>query len=137
MQNCIEQNGLKEITTYSGMISRQAVYDLYAAASLLILPINKASNAKGRIPGKLFELLRTAKPILVFGPPDGDVRKIVEDKKRGISFPYEAHDLIHTYLQKAIFKNEFENFEPENGVSEFSNIELTQQVAKILDEITA
>ncbi len=137
VQNCIEQNGLKEITTYSGMISRQAVYDLYAAASLLILPINKASNAKGRIPGKLFELLRTAKPILVFGPPDGDVKKIVEDKKRGISFPYEAHNLIHTYLQKAIFKNEFENFEPENEVSEFSNFELTQQVAKILDEITA
>ncbi|MFM7006877.1 MAG: glycosyltransferase [Flavobacteriales bacterium] len=137
VQNCIEQNGLKEISTYSGMISRQAVYDLYATASLLILPINKAANAKGRIPGKLFELMRTAKPILVFGPPDGDVKKIVEDKKRGISVQYDAHEEIHTYLQKAISEEEFENFDPQIAVNEFSNLELTQQVAKILNEITA
>jgi glycosyltransferase involved in cell wall biosynthesis len=137
VQKCIEQNGLKERTTYCGMISRQEVYALYASASLLILPVNQAANAKGRIPGKLFELLRTAKPILVFGPSDGDVKQIVEQKQRGISVRYHDHQKLKNYLQKAIFEHEFENFDANSSVREFSNFELTQQVAKLLDGITA
>jgi glycosyltransferase involved in cell wall biosynthesis len=136
VQRCIEQNGLKALTTYCGMISRQEVYTFYAAASLLILPINQAANAKGRIPGKLFELLRTAKPILVFGPADGDVKQIVEQKQRGISVQYNDRQKLKNYLQKAIFEHEFENFDSNSSVSEFSNFELTQQVAKLLDGIT-
>jgi glycosyltransferase involved in cell wall biosynthesis len=137
VQKCIEQNGLKERTTYCGMISRQEVYALYASASLLILPVNQAANAKGRIPGKLFELLRTSKPILVFGPSDGDVKQIVEQKQRGISVRYHDHQKLKNYLQKAIFEHEFENFDANSSVREFSNFELTQQVAKLLDGITA
>lgn len=137
VQNCIEQNGLKALTTYCGMISRQEVYALYAAASLLILPVNQAANAKGRIPGKLFELLRTAKPILVFGPTDGDVKEIIAHKQRGISVRYNDHEKAKNFLQKAIFEDEFENFDSNSCVSEFSNFELTQQVAKLLDGITA
>jgi hypothetical protein len=135
VQQTIEKNGLTPITKYLGMISRQEVLNLYAASSLLLLPINKAANAKGRIPGKLFELLRTGKPILVFGPDDGDVKHLVEEKRRGSSFEYMDNTPIGMYLEKVLLKSEFENFDPSLSVEEFSNRKLTEKVAHLLDEI--
>jgi hypothetical protein len=102
---------------------------------LLILPINKATNAKGRIPGKLFELLRSEKPILVFGPHDGDVKQLVEGKHRGISFEYDDYDAIEKYLENALLNHEFQNFDLSSSVEEFSNKMLTEKVAESLNDI--
>ena len=135
VQQTIEANGLAQVTKYLGMISRQEVLNLYSASSLLLLPVNKATNAKGRIPGKLFELLRTGKPILVFGPVDGDVKHLVEEKRRGSSFEYMDNTSIGIYLEKVLINNEFENFDPSLSVEEFSNRKLTEKVAHLLDEI--
>ena len=119
-----------------GMIPRQQVLEEYAEASMLLLPINKAANAKGRIPGKLFEMLRTGKPILVFGPNDGDVKQIVEEKQLGKSFDYSEELFIYAYLKKALIHNEIGNFNPSQHVSEYSNKAITQKIAGYLDEIT-
>jgi hypothetical protein len=135
VQQTIEANGLAQVTKYFGMISRQEVLNLYAASSLLLLPVNKAANAKGRIPGKLFELLRTGKPMVVFGPDDGDVKHLVEEKRRGSSFEYMDITSIGMYLEKVLLKSEFENFDPSLSVEEFSNRKLTEKVAHLLDEI--
>ena len=135
VQKTIEENGLAQVTKYFGMISRQEVLKLYEASSLLLLPINKASNAKGRIPGKLFELLRTGKPIVVFGQEDGDVKHLVEEKRQGSSFEYMDNTSIGIYLEKVLMNSEFENFDPSLSVEEFSNRRLTEKVAHLLNEI--
>jgi hypothetical protein len=135
VRKTIEENGLARVTKYVGMISRQEVLKLYEASSLLLLPINKASNAKGRIPGKLFELLRTGKPIVVFGQEDGDVKHLVEEKRHGSSFEYMDNTSIGVYLEKVLMNNEFENFDPSLSVEEFSNRRLTEKVAHLLNEI--
>lgn len=135
VQKTIEENGLAQVTKYFGMISRQEVLQLYAKASLLILPINKSINAKGRIPGKLFELLRTNKPILVFGPIDGDVKQLIEQKERGISFEYDDHQSLTNYLKNALLSGEFEKFNLSSTIDEYSNQRLTEKVAKLLDTI--
>ena len=133
VRESIRVTDLESITTYMGMIPRQQVLQEYASASMLLLPINKASNAKGRIPGKLFEMLRTGKPILVFGPIDGDVKSIVESKQLGKSFDYSEDLLIYAYLKKALISKEIGNFEPTQTVDEFSNKALTQKIAEYLD----
>lgn len=135
VRESIRVTDLESITTYMGMIPRQQVLQEYASASMLLLPINKASNAKGRIPGKLFEMLRTGKPILVFGPNDGDVKSIVESKQLGKSFDYSEDLLIYAYLKKALVSKEIGNFEPTQTVNEFSNRALTQKIAEYLDGI--
>ncbi len=135
VQKTIESNNLKTITKYMGMITRQDVLQLYAHSNLLILPINKATNAKGRIPGKLFELLRSEKPILVFGPNDGDVKQLVEGKHRGISFEYDDYHAIEKYLENALLNHEFQNFDLSSSVEEFSNKMLTEKVAESLNDI--
>ena len=136
VRESIRINDLDGLTEYMGMIPRQQVLEEYAEASMLLLPINKAANAKGRIPGKLFEMLRTGKPILVFGPDDGDVKQIVEEKQLGKSFDYSEELFIYAYLKKALIHNEIGNFNPSQHVSEYSNKAITQKIAEYLDEIT-
>ena len=136
VRESIRMNDLDGLTEYMGMIPRQQVLNEYAEASMLLLPINKAANAKGRIPGKLFEMLRTGKPILVFGPKDGDVKQIVEGKQLGRSFSYSDELFIYSYLKKALLSKEIDKFEPIKTVDEFSNHAITKKIAEYLDEIT-
>jgi glycosyltransferase involved in cell wall biosynthesis len=128
---------LLEITEFMGMIPRQKVMEEYESASFLLLPINKALNAKGRIPGKLFEMMRSGKPLLVFGPNDGDVKKIVEEKQKGQSFEYTDEDGLYVYLKKALLEKEIGNFNQTQLVSEFSNKAITEKIAGYLNEITS
>ena len=117
-----------------GMIPRKQVIKEYEKASLLLLPINKADNAMGRIPGKLFEILRTGKNILVLGPDDGDVKSIVEMEKRGRSFEYDNKDLLMSYLSDLLL-NKAENINLSGNIDAYSNRLITGKIAKYLDEM--
>ena len=116
------------------MIPRKQVIKEYEKASLLLLPINKADNAAGRIPGKLFEMLRTGKNILVLGPDDGDVKSIVEMEKRGRSFEYDDKDLLLSYLTDVLL-NSSESINMKGTIDKYSNKLITGKIAKYLDEM--
>lgn len=138
IKEAVELNGLSDITIFSGMLSRKTVIEKYQSASLLLLPVNQAENAKGRIPGKLFEYLRTYTPILVFGPEDGDVKQIVEDKKLGISVSYErSESIIKQYLLSLLIQfNPLEPVSLQADIHELSNEHITGKIAYFLHEIT-
>ena len=118
-----------------GMIPRKQVIKEYETASLLLLPINKADNAAGRIPGKLFEMLRSSKPIIVLGPDNGDVKTIVENEHRGRSFKYEDQFALHSFLKEAILKKNYDNYMPTNDIGKYSNKILTSKIAEYLNNI--
>lgn len=137
-KQAVTNNGLDKITTFHGMISRKEVIAHYETSSLLLLPINQAENAQGRIPGKLFECMRTYSPILVFGPSNGDVKQIVESKESGISVEYQTDKEIQkNYLLTLIDKHlRGVQLLESHDISEFSNYELTKKLAGYLDEIS-
>jgi hypothetical protein len=136
VKTSIEMNGLKPYTSYIGMISRAEVYDYYAKSSLLLLPINKAENANGRIPGKLFELLRSEKPIIAFGPKNGDVAAILKQTESGELFEYEDENDIYAYLTKVLVNSEFSTIKNQDNIKQYSNYFLTSKIAFYLDEIS-
>lgn len=135
VRQAIIRHNLENCTTYLGMITRADVLTEYAKATLLLLPINKAINGQGRIPGKLFEVMRSNKPILVLGPDNGDVKGIVTEKQKGISFEYDEFDKLYQFLEDAILKNTFSNFNSVTTVEEYSNRTITSKVATLLDQI--
>ena len=132
--NSLKKHKLLEYTELIGMIPRKQVIKEYEKASLLLLPINKADNAAGRIPGKLFEVLRTGKNILVLGPDDGDVKSIVEMEKRGRSFEYDNKDLLQAYMSDLLLKKA-ENINLSGNIDAYSNRLITGKIAKYLDEV--
>lgn len=133
VKNALNKHSLLEYTELMGMIPRKQVVKEYEKSSLLLLPINKADNAAGRIPGKLFEMLRTNKPILVLGPDDGDVKSIIEKENAGCSFDYEDKQSLYDFMENSIVKHKFENFSSSANIQVYSNKMITGQIAKYLD----
>lgn len=135
VKRSIEKYGLSGVTKYLGMLPRQMVYKEYESSDILILPVNKAENARGRIPAKLFEYLRTGKQILAFGPQDGDVARIVTEMNRGSCNAYEDLTSIRKDVKKAMERAGMSTSELSDPFK-FSNEEQTRLVAKYLDEIS-
>lgn len=50
---------------------------------VLLLPINRAKNAMGILPGKMFEYLALQRPVFVVGPINSDSAKIITETKAG------------------------------------------------------
>jgi glycosyltransferase involved in cell wall biosynthesis len=133
----IKGNGLLENYFAPGNISRPEAIDLTLKAQLLLLPLNIADNAKGRIPGKLFENLRASKPILVLGPTDSDVSKIVHDANAGITCTYDDAE-----SQKAFILDRFDKFKQGKNTIDLGNIKAysvknqVKRLSEFLNEIS-
>lgn len=94
----INDAGLKENYEAPGNIPRPDALDMTLKAQMLLLPLNIARNAKGRIPGKLFENLRAQKPILCLGPADSDVAKIIAETKAGTTCGYDDEACLRKFI---------------------------------------
>lgn len=138
VKNSISYYALDENTKYLGQLTRLQVFKNYEDSALLLLPINKADNAAGRMPGKLYEYLRAQTSILVFGPENGDVKNIVESKQLGRSFPYDVEkSILKEYILYLLRQHDNNKITALNvDVSEFSNEEQTRKIAQYLDDIT-
>jgi len=133
----ISDYGLDENLENIGTVSRKNALRLIMNSHILLLPINKAKNAKGRIPGKLFELLRTGRPILYLGPTESDVYKIINETGHGSCFEYEDYMGIKNFIVrkfKQFERGDFQHHRIDN-IQEYSVENQTRLVAGYLDEI--
>ena len=132
----ISRAGLEENLVNHQIVKRERALQLMADSSLLMLPLNQADNAAGRIPGKFFEYLRVGRPILCFGPPNSDVKSILEQTGRGKSFTYQEKDSLKQFLKEQFIN--FQNNEDQRSrgdISQYSSYQQTKKIAKFLDEI--
>jgi len=134
IRESIRENGLEDSYIETGNIPRKEALKMILSSSVLLLPVNKADNAKGRIPGKLFEYLRAGNPILCFGPTDGDVAKIIDYTKSGKTYAYDDYVSIKEFI-KDTFYNKQRNIPVD--ISEFTNESQTRIVAGYLDEMVS
>ena len=137
VKNNFTKFGLDKNIEYLGTIKRDDALQLTLDSSLLLLPLNIADNAKGRIPGKLFEQMRTYNPILCLGPNGSDVEKIITETNTGRSFEYDDYEGIKTYILN-IYKAYKENkiFLQHKNIEKYSVKKQVEKLAKYLDEIT-
>ena len=134
----IKKAELEDNTIFLGSIPRNDALQLTLDSSLLLLPLNKAENAMGRIPGKLFEQMRADVPILCLGPKGSDVENIITQTNTGKSFLYEDYDGIKNYilnLFEAYLKSETlpEKFD----ITKYSVTKQVEKIASFLDNISA
>ncbi len=122
---------------FLGTIKRQAALEHTINSQILLLLINKAENARGRIPGKLFELMRSKRPILTLGTDKSDVQNIITQTNTGEYFGYNDHSSIKEYI-----KAKYELFVKGKNVvvsnvdiKEYSVENQTRKIGKYLDEI--
>ena len=133
----IQKYGLEKNLVNFGIVDRSKSLHMISNSQLLILPLNKAENVYGRIPGKFFEYMRSRRPILSFGPEDGDVSKIIKRTESGFNFKYDDKQGLLEKLTE--FYNQYNHGGIKNcssDISEFSIKEQTRKVADLLNKIT-
>jgi glycosyltransferase involved in cell wall biosynthesis len=81
----IEDAGLNSITEYLGFLPYKKMLEELNKASYLLV----CATEKRHVPGKLFEYLRSGKPIIAFGDDNQEVKKILEEANAGMIFHYD------------------------------------------------
>lgn len=84
----IEKNGLKKNLVQTEHLPHKKGLEELAKSQILLLPINDAPNARGILPGKMYEYMALKRPILAIGPTDADFVKILNETKTGEAFDF-------------------------------------------------
>jgi glycosyltransferase involved in cell wall biosynthesis len=84
IRQSIQEAGLNGRTEYKGFLPYQTMIEELASASYLLV----CASEKRHVPGKLFEYLRTGKPIIAFGDDNVEVEKILRQTNTGRLFSY-------------------------------------------------
>jgi len=84
----IENNGLKNNLVKTDHLPHKKGLEELAKSQVLLLPINDAPNARGILPGKMYEYMALKRPILAIGPTDADFVKILNETKAGEAFDF-------------------------------------------------
>jgi len=95
----IEQNGLKENLIQSEHLPHKKGLEELARSQVLLLPINDAPNARGILPGKMYEYMALKRPVLAIGPADSDFAGILNETNAGVSIDFDDSAAMKTALE--------------------------------------
>lgn len=126
-----EDSWLSKSIHFSGYVSHSEVFEFYEKADALVLILTDTKNAKGNIPGKVFEYLATGLPILALGDPKGDTAKILSDAGAGKVIFHTAHPKIQIALRELADRSKSKD--SDSSIERFTRKSLTIQLAQILD----
>ncbi|TXF90941.1 glycosyltransferase family 4 protein [Neolewinella aurantiaca] len=132
--------GIGDQTNFAGNVARAEALQQQVDSHLLLLLLNQQENAKGRIPGKLFEYLAARRPILNFGGTDSDVAGILNETKSGSTFGYDASPQeIARVLKEAYsdYKSGKAVQMDAEVIKAYSHPVLVKKLGELLDEMTA
>lgn len=121
---------LKKNIHFEGYVSHREVFDYYKKANLLLLILTDTKNAKGNIPGKIFEYLATRRPILALGDPQGDSAHILRSGNANAVFKHTDQKGIVAFLAQF---NPRQSIEYTADYEKYSRKNLTKTLTKILD----
>ena len=122
---------------YHGIVDRIAALKMAKGCSLLLLLLNKAKNAKGRLPGKLYEYLRLRRPVVALGFKDSDAEEIIKNTGSGESFEYDDSLKIRDFILSSYnkFKNE-QLLQTTGEIGYYSEENQTKRLSEFLNGIS-
>lgn len=136
--NSAKSAGLEDNLQVIASVPHAEAIRAMKSAQVLMLQVDRSESAQWVVTGKLFEYLAANRPILCIGPVDGDAAGILTKTNAGSTFGFDDAEGIKKHLI-----NLYQQFEKKeqsaatSDASEFSYRQLTQQMAKLLDQISA
>lgn len=116
----IANHGLDEHVDFIGFLPYSEVLEKMFEADYLLVCVTE----KRHLPGKLFEYLRTGKPIIAFGDDNEEVKHILQKAKAGMIFRYdESPEKFFTFLREEKINDEYiETFDRKKIAFKFSEL---------------
>ncbi len=122
----IRDAGLEDRTVFNGFLPYHEMVSKLGKASYLLV----CASEKRHVPGKLFEYLRTGKPILAFGDENSEVEGILRSAGAGMMFPYSSS--ASTFFEK------LHELHPIGaGAAPFNRQSIAAHLARILTQTSA
>ena len=122
IRDSLAEAGLNSITEYSGFLSyADMIAELHKANYLMV-----CASEPRHVPGKLFEYLRTGKPIIAFGNGNEEVSKILTETNAGMIFSYsqDGHEFFENTPK---FKTDI------NLITKFDRRNIAKELAEIMN----
>jgi glycosyltransferase involved in cell wall biosynthesis len=138
LQN-IQALGLQEQVIQMGTLPRKQTLQELVNSWVLLLPLNKADNVGGRMPGKFYEYIRANRPVMSLGPTGTDIEYIMKQYELGENFSWEDTRHIKEFMQRQYHffqQQQFKHDSERPDYSVFSNFNQTKKLAGLLHEIT-
>ena len=116
----IGKNCLMPYTEYIGFLPYDQLLNELSLATYLLV----CATEKRHVPGKLFEYMRTGKPIIAFGDDNEEVKSILAESNAGMIFNYNesGKELFEKTPQLRTNLAAVEKFDRKNIAKELANI---------------
>jgi hypothetical protein len=136
--SAIEESGLTQFVKKVDYMPHDQVVTCQRQSQVLLLIINNTPNAKMILTGKFFEYLAAKRPVLCLGPEDGDAARILNETKAGLLAGFGDVEKMKQHILQLYegYKNGTLTIQSQE-IEKFSRRELTRQLSKTLDDISA
>jgi len=120
IKEAIKKAGLEDNAKYLGFLPYNKMIEELGRASYLLV----CATEKRHVPGKLFEYLRTGKPIIAFGDDNEEVKRIITETNAGMIFNYneDAREFFENITKFNTNISGIKKFDRKNICKELSSI---------------
>lgn len=118
-----------------GYMPHEKVKDELSCSAVLLLLLNQSENARGHLPGKLFEYLASGNPILALGPIGSDAAKIIESTNSGYVCDPDDVEAIKNALLKLFWLYKEGKTCQQKNIEVFSRKALTEKLVRVLNSL--
>jgi glycosyltransferase involved in cell wall biosynthesis len=125
----IRNFGLGKYVSYIGFVTHAEAIELMMTADCLLLSIPNVVNNEVILTGKLFEYIACKKPIICFGPADGDAADIIRATDSGFVFDYDNTSKLSECIGAIYHQTTTLKY---RDIEAYSRKMLTEKLAKII-----
>jgi len=138
LRRCIEESNVKDFVEISPYVPHAKVFNCMGSSTMLLLLLPNREKSGHILTGKLFEYLRSGKPILAFGPRKSEVEEILSETRRGWIFDYSDTEGLERFLDGFLNKKRPREYSTSTAiadVSRFSRETLTERLAGVFNDL--
>ncbi|MFP4025109.1 MAG: glycosyltransferase [Thiohalospira sp.] len=132
----INEYNLSRYFEHISQIPHNEIVNMLMKAHVLYLPINNTPNAKGIIPGKIFEYIAAQRPVLVIGRTDGDIGEIINETESGKVYGFNDLEGVKEFLVTNFYKFQAKEYNSlSQDIKKFSRRYLTQKLVNLINAL--
>lgn len=126
---------LSEVTRFLDQVPHEELLELYGSTDLQLLILAHTAIAPGNLPGKFFEYLASAKPILGIGPIQGDAAEILQQTRAGVIKDRNDNEGIKAELRRCYEAWRLGSNRRNENIQMYSRYQLARNLISILESI--
>lgn len=131
----IQANGLTPNLENMGYLPHSQIPSYQQSGWALLLPLRNEPESKAILTGKFFEYLAAGRPIVAFGPKDGEMAKVLKETHSGEIFEWDETEALKKYIEDLyqVYKMGMWTTDADRStISRYSRRSLTGEMVEVL-----